>query len=95
MAAAAHAARVLVGCGFPVDASNTSHITRIFLPPRIGSLQLKTGFRMQSDASPVAWFVEEPSNPQIGSAFELLSMIFVLERNVGVGSAPSIQMYSA
>ena len=50
---------------------------------------------MQSDASPVAWFVEEPSNPQIGSAFELLSMIFVLERNVGVGSAPSIQMYSA
>ena len=36
-AAAAHAARVFVGCGSPVFAMYTSHNTRTFLPPRIGS----------------------------------------------------------
>ena len=50
---------------------------------------------MQSEDSPVAWLVDDPSKPQIGGTLVPLSMIFVLERNVGVGSTPSIQMYSA
>jgi hypothetical protein len=58
-------------------------------------LQLNTGFKIQSEASPVAWLVEDPSNPQIGNALVPFSMIFVFDRKVGVGSTPSIQMYSA
>jgi len=50
---------------------------------------------MQSDDSPVACSVDEPSNPQIGGVFTEFSMILVLERSIGVGFAPSIQMYSA
>ena len=79
------AARVLVGCGAPVVVSITSHNTRMFLPPRIGSLQVNTGLSMQSDLSPVACSVEEPSNPQIGGVFTLSFKIFVLERSMGVG----------
>ncbi len=93
LAALAHAARVLVGCG-DMSFSSTSHITRTLLPPRIGSGQVKTGRSTQSDLSPVACSVEEPSNPQMpGSAPS--AMILVFERRPGVGWAPSIQMYSA
>jgi len=94
-AASAHAARVLVGCGWPVLARYTSHITRMLRPPRSGSLHQKTGFSMQSDDSPVACSVDEPSNPQIGGVFTELSRIFVFDRSSGVGFTPSIQMYSA
>ena len=73
----------------------TSHNTRMFLPPRIGSLQVKTGFNMQSDLSPVACSVDEPSKPQIGGVFTLSFRILVFERSCGVGWCPSIQMYSA
>ena len=41
-----------------------------------------------------AWFVEEPSNPQIGGSAPS-GTIFVLERRSAVGFLPSIQMYSA
>jgi hypothetical protein len=50
---------------------------------------------MQSDDSPVACSVDEPSKPQIGGVFTELSRIFVFERSNGVGFVPSIQMYSA
>jgi hypothetical protein len=50
---------------------------------------------MQSERSPVACSVEDPSNPQIGGVFTELSKIFVLERSIGVGLCPSTQMYSA
>jgi hypothetical protein len=38
--------------------------------------------------------VLDPSKPQIGGSLPC-STIFVLERSFEVGSAPSIQMYSA
>jgi hypothetical protein len=57
----------------------------MFLPPRIGSGQVNTGFNMQSDASPVACSVDEPSKPQIGGVFTLFARIFVFERSIGVG----------
>jgi hypothetical protein len=50
---------------------------------------------MQSDASPVACSVEEPSKPQIGGVVTLSFRILVLERRRGVGCVPSLQMYSA
>ena len=60
----------------------------------MGSGQVKTGLRTQSDARPGAWLVLDPSKPQIGrSSGEL--RILVLERRSGEGSVPSIQMYSA
>ena len=64
-------------------------------PPRIGSGQLKTGCSTQSDLSPGAWLVDEPSKPQIGSSLVPSSRILVFERSLAVGSVPSIQMYSA
>lgn len=67
-------------------------------PPRIGSGQVKTGLRTRSEEWPSAWFVEDPSKPQIGSASRPAGppvMIFVLERSLAVGWVPSIQMYSA
>ena len=92
------AARVLVGCGVP-STRKTSAITSTSSPPRIGSGHMKTGLSTQSDLSPVAWLVDEPSKPQIGRSARpdgaSLSMIFVLERILAVGSVPSIQMYSA
>ena len=93
--AAAAIERVLVGCGFMFDASSTSHITRMLRPPRIGSGQVKTGLSTQSDLSPVAWLVDEPSKPQIGGVVTSSSMILVLLRSSAVGSVPSSQMYSA
>lgn len=66
-------------------------------PPRIGSGQEKTGLRTRSEECPSAWFVEDPSKPQIPSSAPLASSarIFVLERSFAVGWVPSIQMYSA
>jgi acyl-CoA synthetase (AMP-forming)/AMP-acid ligase II len=62
--------------------------------PRSGSGQTKTGLSTQSLLSPGACSVLDPSKPQIpGSAPS--GMIFVLLRMSGVGSTPSIQMYSA
>ena len=46
------------------------------------------------DALPGAWFVDEPSKPQMGSSAPL-ARILVFERSFAVGSVPSIQMYSA
>ena len=69
-------------------------MTSTSLGPRSGSGHEKTGFRTQSDAWPVAWFVLDPSNPHIGG-FAPSATIFVLLRNLWVGSDPSIQMYSA
>ena len=48
----------------------------------------------QSEFLPGAWFVLEPSKPQIGRSSPS-AMILVLERRRAVGSVPSIQMYSA
>jgi len=61
---------------------------------RSGSGQVKTGTKTQSENEPVAWFVLEPSKPQI-SGFLPSAMMRVFERKPCVGSAPSIQMYSA
>src|SRR3954452_12106748 len=63
-------------------------------PPRIGSGHDHTGRNTQSDLSPVAWFVELPSKPQMGSSAPS-ARILVLLRSLAVGSVPSIQMYSA
>src|SRR5690349_928150 len=72
-------------------------MTRMLSPPRIGSGQLNTGRSTQSDLSPGAWLVDDPSKPQIGRSFGLVpsSRIFVFERSLAVGSVPSTQMYSA
>jgi hypothetical protein len=88
-----HAARVLVGWGV-MSVSRTSLRTRTLSPPRIGSGQLNTGCSTQSDASPGAWLVLEPSKPQMGSSAPS-ERILVFERSLAVGSVPSIQMYSA
>jgi len=77
-----------------MSAFSTSHITRMSLGPRSGSGHVKTGRSTQSDDEPVAWFVLDPSKPQIGG-FLPSARIFVLLRNLCVGSVPSIQMYSA
>src|SRR4051812_37196125 len=92
-AASAHRARVLVGCGLPSIVS-TSAMTSTLSPPRIGSGQLKTGFSTQSDLSPGAWLVLDPSKPHTGSSAPSASTL-VLDRSLAVGSVPSIQMYSA
>ena len=70
-----------------MSGSSTSARTRMLSPPRIGSGQQKTGLSTQSDASPGAWFVDEPSNPQMGrsSSFCVFSMTFALERSFAVG----------
>src|SRR5687768_17338484 len=88
------AARVLLGCGVP-STSITSHITRMLRPPRIGSGHANTGLSTQSDLSPVACSVDDPSKPQIGGSVTSSARIFVLLRSRGVGSTPSSQMYSA
>lgn len=90
------AARVLDSCGV-MSMLRTSQSTRMSSPPRIGSGQEKTGWSTRSEECPSAWFVEDPSKPQIGSSAPLASSakIFVFERSLAVGSVPSIQMYSA
>lgn len=90
------AARVLDSCGV-MSISRTSHMTRMSSPPRIGSGKLATGLSTRSEECPSAWFVDDPSKPQIGSSAPLASSarIFVLERSLAVGWVPSIQMYSA
>src|SRR5262245_22532574 len=72
----------------------TSQSTRTSSPPRIGSGHEKTGCSTQSDLSPGAWLVLEPSNPQMGSSAPS-ARILVFDRSLAVGSVPSIQMYSA
>ena len=74
--------------------SRTSFSTSLFLPPRIGSGQMNTGFSTQSELLPGAWLVLEPSKPQMGGASPS-GTILVLLRSLAVGSVPSIQMYSA
>jgi hypothetical protein len=86
-------ARVFDSCGV-MSMLRTSHSTRTFEPPRIGSGQENTGWSTRSEAWPSAWLVLEPSKPQIGSASPS-ARILVLERSFAVGSVPSIQMYSA
>ena len=73
---------------------STSDITRTLSPPRIGSGTDFTGRRTQSDWSPGAWLVLEPSKPQMGRSAPS-SRTFVFDRSFAVGSVPSIQMYSA
>src|SRR5690606_39424698 len=93
-ATTASGARVLVECGLLVLGSRTSHMTSLFAPPRMGSGQMNTGFRTQSEVTPSAWLVLDPSKPQTGGSCPS-SRTRVLERSLCVGSAPSIQMYSA
>ena len=90
---ATQAARVLVGCGVR-SVSSTSHMTSLSPGPRSGSGQTKTGLRTQSESSPVAWLVLDPSKPQIPGCLPV-STTLVLLRMRGDGSVPSIQMYSA
>jgi hypothetical protein len=86
-------ARVLVSCGV-MSGSSTSHITSLCGLPRIGSGHENTGRSTQSELLPGAWFVLEPSKPQIGRSAPSAST-FVFDRNRAVGSVPSIQRYSA
>ena len=72
----------------------TSQITRTSRPPRIGSGKEATGLRTRSEAWPSAWFVLEPSKPQIGGSAPSVR-ILVFDRSLAVGRVPSIQMYSA
>jgi hypothetical protein len=73
---------------------STSAMTSTLSPPRIGSGTLKTGLSTQSDLSPGAWLVLDPSKPQMGSSAPS-AMILVFDRSFAVGWVPSIQMYSA
>ena len=77
-----------------MSVSKTSHITSLLLPPRTGSGQVNTGRNTQSEFSPGAWFVLDPSKPHNGSSSPI-GTILPLERSLDVGSVPSIQMYSA
>ncbi len=86
-------ARVLLGCGV-MSVSSTSHMTRTSSPPRIGSAKEATGCSTQSELLPGAWFVLEPSKPQMPSS-PPSGTILVFDRILAVGSVPSIQMYSA
>ena len=61
-AASAQAALVFDGCG-ERSGSRTSHIARMLSPPRIGSGHVNTGRNTQSEFSPGAWFVLDPSKP--------------------------------
>src|SRR5262245_36103876 len=63
-------------------------------PPRIGSGNEATGLRTRSEAWPSAWFVLEPSKPQIGRPAPS-ARILVFDLSLAVGRVPSIQMYSA
>ena len=69
-------------------------MTNLLFPPDIGSGQEKTGRNTQSEFSPGAWLVLEPSNPQIGKS-DPSGSILVLDLSEGDGSVPSIQIYSA
>src|SRR2546423_4851608 len=69
-------------------------MTSLCSPPRSGSGYDATGRNTQSDLSPGAWLVLEPSKPQIGSSAPS-ARTFVFDRSRAVGSVPSIQMYSA
>ena len=77
------AARVLVACGV-MSGSSTSHSTSMSSPPRIGSGHENTGCSTQSELEPGAWFVLEPSKPQIGSSAPS-ARILVLDRSRGRG----------
>ncbi len=77
-----------------MSVSSTSHITSLFSPPRMGSGTTNTGCSTQSELLPGAWFVLDPSKPQIGSSAPS-GRTFVFDRRRAVGSVPSIQMYSA
>src|SRR4051794_2873784 len=88
-----HAARVFVGCGV-MSVSSTSASTSLLSPPRSGSGTVSTGLSTQSEFLPGAWFVLEPSNPQMGGRSPD-GTIFVFDRSLAVGFVPSIQMYSA
>ena len=77
-----------------MSVSRTSDITSTSSPPRIGSGQENTGCSTQSEFDPGAWFVLEPSKPQIGNSTPS-ARTFVFDRSRAVGSVPSIQMYSA
>jgi hypothetical protein len=57
----------------------------MLFPPRNGSGHVNTGLNTQSDASPVACSVDEPSKPQIGGTLTPFLMIFVFDRSIGVG----------
>ena len=52
-----------------ISVRRTSHITNLLSPPRTGSGQMKTGFKTQSEFSPVAWLVLEPSKAQMGGSW--------------------------
>src|SRR5262245_36271304 len=93
VATSAQAARVLVMCGV-MSVYRTSLSTSTLSPPRIGSGQENTGCSTQSERSPGAWLVLDPSKPQIGSSAPSARTL-VFERSLALGSVPSIQMYSA
>ena len=73
---------------------STSHMTSLSFGPRSGSFATNTGRSTQSEFSPVAWFVLEPSKPQMPGCLPSAT-ILVLLRTSGDGLVPSIQMYSA
>src|SRR6266850_847699 len=87
------ARRMFVGCGAPLT-SMTSQRTSLLSPPRIGSGHVNTGWRTQSERSPVACWVLDPSKPQMGG-FSPVGTSLVFDRSFCVGCVPSIQMYSA
>src|SRR3954469_12107352 len=78
-----HAARVFDGCGSPLT-RYTSHRTSLLSPPRSGSAQVKTGLSTQSDRSPVACWVLDPSKPQIGGSSPAFTTL-AFERSLAVG----------
>ena len=82
-AASLQAARVFVGWG-DMSVSITSHITSLLSPPRIGSGQVNTGINTQSEFSPGAWFVLDPSKPHTGGSSPM-GTILPLERSLAVG----------
>ena len=70
----------------------------MFLPPRIGSGHIHTGFNKQSLSPPSACNVLDPSKPHVGSSETeetVPSRTFVFDLKPAVGSYPSIQIYSA
>jgi hypothetical protein len=60
----------------------------------MGSGTTSTGCSTQSEFDPGAWFVLDPSKPQIGGSSPE-GTIFVFDRSFAVGCVPSIHMYSA
>src|SRR4051794_31124913 len=86
-------ARVLVTCGV-MSGNSTSDITRTSSPPRIGSGYAATGWSTQSELLPGAFVLVG------GLGWGLVVGVGggwggVFDRRRGVGSVPSIQMYSA